>query len=148
MAKRREKFLAVVATTPDDSHLWNLHFIQLYLEENGFYVENLGVCTDPVELAGKVRDLSPELVVISTTNGHGAFSAIETIEMLRQFQVLHHSKVVVGGKLTTDPRRAAAIVEPLREAGYAGVFVGDDALSAFQAFLAAQGLRAPRTEAD
>lgn len=39
---------AILSSTSSDSHMWNLIFIQLVLEEHGYHVTNLGACV-PVE---------------------------------------------------------------------------------------------------
>lgn len=127
--------LALVATTPDDSHIWNLVGVQLKLEERGFIVENLGACTPTELLAQTVRDRRPMLVVISTINGHGALSMGAVMRTLESYQARRLATIVVGGLLTTDPALATAAEADLLALGCAGVFTGNDAWDRFDSFV-------------
>jgi methylaspartate mutase sigma subunit len=135
--------LAVVATTPDDSHAWNLIGIELRLSERGFEVENLGACTPEVLLAETIRDRRPDLVVLSSINGHGALSLHAVLDTLEQYQVKRLAPIVAGGLLTTDPQEADPAAGLLTEAGLDAVFTGPDAWTRFDAYLAGR-LRSTR----
>ena len=135
--------LAVVATTPDDSHVWNLVGVQLELEERGFEVLNLGACTPADLVAEVVRDRRPVLLVISSINGHGAISLGEVVHTLEEYQVKRSTTIVAGGLLTTDPATAGAAERELLDLGLAGVFTGADAWPRFDSFLARLGGVAP-----
>jgi methylaspartate mutase sigma subunit len=128
--------LAIVATTPDDSHGWNLIGVTMRLEERGFAVENLGPCTPSDLLAQRIRDKRPSLVVLSSVNGHGALSLPSVLETLEQYQVRRLAPIVVGGLLTTNPALLPDAAIQLRQAGIAAVFAGDDAWTEFDRFLA------------
>ncbi|MGA8907223.1 MAG: cobalamin-dependent protein [Acidobacteriaceae bacterium] len=132
--------LAVVATTPDDSHLWNLVGVQLKLEERGFEVRNLGACTPTELLAETVRGLRPDLLAISTINGHGAISMAGVMQALEQYQVKRVAPIVVGGLLTTDPATLGHAEAELLQLGCAGVFTGDRAWERFDQFLRRIGI--------
>jgi methylmalonyl-CoA mutase cobalamin-binding subunit len=136
MSRNPASKLAIVATTPDDSHIWNLVGVQLKLEERGFEVRNLGACTPPELIAETVRDLRPDLLVISSINGHGAISMTALMTVLEQYQVKRATTIVAGGLLTTDPALSAKAEAQLTETGCAGVFVGEDAWERFDRFLA------------
>jgi methylaspartate mutase sigma subunit len=122
---------AIVATTPDDSHMWNLVGVQLKLEERGFIVKNLGSCTPPTEIAELVRDLKPDLLVISTINGHGVFSISAILETLQEYQMIRTAKIIVGGLLTTDPELAAKAEAELIAQGVGSVLTGENAWDRF-----------------
>lgn len=90
---------ALLATIPSDAHMWNLVFLQLLLEEHGYEVHNLGQCT-PVELVvAQALLLRPEIVVISTVNGHGHMDGPHVARALRDRVELSGSRIVIGGKM-------------------------------------------------
>ena len=130
--------LVIVATTPDDSHAWNLIGIELHLAERGFEVLNLGPCTPEELLAETIRDQRPDLVVLSSINGHGALSLPAVLETLEHYQVKRTAPIVIGGLLTTDPKDTQAAATALTEVGAAGVFTGPQAWKDFDDFLRGQ----------
>lgn len=140
---RAARPLAIVATTPDDSHGWNLTDLALQLDARGFVVENLGPCTPDDLLAETIRDRRPALVALSSLNGHGALSIPRLLATLERYQVKRLAPIVAGGLLTTDPAAAAGAAEALREAGLAAVFSGPAAWAAFDRFLARRRLGRP-----
>jgi methylaspartate mutase sigma subunit len=130
-----------------DSHTWGLAFLQLWLEERGFRVRNLGACVAPAELAAACAADTPVLVVLTTVNGHGLIEAEEAMEALRASGV--RTPVVIGGKLTISPATRIEARTHLLSLGFSGVFIGHGALDEFDAFLVCQGLlRAPAGSGD
>lgn len=126
---------AVIATVPSDSHMWNLVYIELVLRENGWDVNNLGACT-PVELTVETCLAErPDMLVISTVNGHGHIGGHKLIRLLRKQPELDYLPVVIGGKLGTLGADNAVFVEPLVKAGYSAVFLEAQALDAFGRFI-------------
>jgi methylaspartate mutase sigma subunit len=128
----------VVTSLASDSHTWNLVFLQLLIEECGYEVVNLGPCVPDDVLVSQCSALSPEMIVISSVNGHGYQDGMRVIGQLRSRGPLAATPVVIGGKLGTDGgedrSRAAALVA----AGFDAVFEdGKDPVAAFQSFLAA-----------
>ncbi|WP_370964033.1 cobalamin B12-binding domain-containing protein [Amycolatopsis sp. cg9] len=130
--------VAVVSSTASDAHTWNLVYLQLLLEELGFAVTNLGACV-PDELAvAECRRLDPDLVVLSTVNGHGATDGLRLAPRLRA--ALPGAALVIGGKLGVDGSRGAEAETRLRAAGFDRVF-GDGDLTAFRRYLAGLPVR-------
>ncbi|HWO63536.1 MAG TPA: cobalamin-dependent protein [Umezawaea sp.] len=126
----------VLSSTKSDSHTWNLVYLQLLLEEAGHEVANLGACVPPDLLADECAALRPDLVVLSTVNGHGYQDGPRALAALRERPDLMATPVVIGGKLGTggpEPARADA----LRATGFTDVFDDDTAVPRFRAFLAA-----------
>ncbi|MGG8405591.1 cobalamin B12-binding domain-containing protein [Streptomyces sp. 12297] len=121
--------------TASDSHTWNLVYLQLFLEELGHRVVNLGPCVTDDLLASACHQHAPGLVVISSVNGHGYRDGLSAVRRLRAEPGLGGVPVVIGGKLgvagTQDPERA----EQLREAGCDAVF-DDGAVNALRTFVA------------
>ncbi len=113
---------AVVSGLPSDAHTWNLIFLQLYLEDAGFDVVNLGPCVTPERLVEGCAGHRPAIVVLSSVNGHGYQDGLGTIAVLRATPELADIPVVIGGKLSTSgalgPTRTAA----LESAGYDAVY--------------------------
>lgn len=124
---------AILATIHSDAHSWNLIYFQLLLEEMGFAVENLGVCTPPQLVAQQLRNQRPELVVISTVNGHGYLEGIALGETLRS--VNETSLLVIGGKLSTNGICTKAQEASLLGAGFHKVFHQQTSIDDFRAFL-------------
>lgn len=123
----------VLATIDSDSHLWNLVSLQKLLEELGVSVRNLGPCTPTAEVVAAVLGDDPDLVVVSSVNGHGRYEAPALLEALRGAG--SQVPCVVGGKLTTAESEVPAASRELLAAGYAQVFTGDEALARFRALV-------------
>ena len=128
---------AVVGSTPSDSHTWNLIFLQLLLEEYGIVVRNLGACLPVGTLVDECRQFRPNLVVLSSVNGHGHAEGQEIIRRLRETPVLERSLIVIGGMLTTDPARDAQAVDDLMAQGFDAVYTEPDAVARFRLLVAA-----------
>jgi methylaspartate mutase sigma subunit len=101
--RRRDHGLDVVVTSvSSDARTWNLVYLQLLLEELGHRVTNLGACVTTDLLVQRCADLSPDLVVVSSVNGHGWEDGIRAIEALRADGELPSVPAVIGGKLSID----------------------------------------------
>lgn len=122
---------AVLSTIPSDSHTWNLLFLQLLMEENGWSVTNLGGCVPVATLTEETRGQPPDMIVISTVNGHGAQEGLDVIAALRAEPALAAVPVVLGGKIDVSEDRQRADVDGLRAAGYDEVLIGDQAVPRF-----------------
>lgn len=126
----------VVTSIPSDSHMWNLVFLQLLLEEHGCVVTNLGHCA-PIQLVVETcRDERPDVLIVSTVNGHGHIEGREILEAVRDHAELSQMTAVIGGKLGTLGPGNARFAGPLLEAGYDAVFDEDDPPHALIGFLA------------
>lgn len=125
----------ILSSTRSDSHTWNLIYIQLFLEEHGYRVTNLGACVPLDMLAEKCAAARPALIVISSVNGHGYLDGADVVRHLRGIPSLRETPMVIGGKLgiaSGDPKAAAGLLA----AGFDGVFSdAPEDLAAFGAFL-------------
>ncbi|MFD5425630.1 cobalamin B12-binding domain-containing protein [Streptomyces sp. NPDC127084] len=127
----------VVTTMASDSHTWNLVFLQLLLEELGHRVTNLGACVPDELLVAECRRIEPDLIVLSSVNGHGFHDGRRVIAALRACPELVRTPTVIGGKLgiagsgsgTTNRQRA------LLAAGFDGVFEEGGSVLEFQSFV-------------
>ncbi|TQF02773.1 methylmalonyl-CoA mutase [Kitasatospora acidiphila] len=141
-------FRCLLSTVESDSHIWNLVYLQKVLEENGAAVRNLGSCT-PVDLVlTAVAESRPDLLVVSSVNGHGLHGARVLLTALREAGL--ELPCVVGGKLTTAESDNDRVRRELLAHGYTDVFTGDDAVERFRSFLAfgkAEGFAAWRADA-
>ncbi|RSS28493.1 hypothetical protein EF906_35725 [Streptomyces sp. WAC08241] len=86
-------------------------------------------------------ELRPELVVVSSVNGHGFTDGLRLIRALRAVPELAGTPVVIGGKLVTDGLRNVGMVRRLTAAGYDRVF-DDGELADFRAMAARSPYRA------
>ncbi|MFJ8622678.1 cobalamin B12-binding domain-containing protein [Kitasatospora sp. NPDC093550] len=129
----------VVTTTASDSHTWNLVFLQLLLEEMGHRVTNLGACVPDALLLAECRRIEPDLIVISSVNGHGHQEGLRVAPALRACPELRTTPTVIGGKLgiagADDPDRERTLLA----AGFDAVFEEGTSVEAFREFV--DGLR-------
>jgi len=112
----------LVTTVISDSHTWNLVFLQLALEELGHDVRNLGPCVPPAEVVAECLRCRPDLVVVSTVNGHGLRDGAQLIELIRQRPELADLPVVIGGKLGIAGPAGLQSGARLRAAGFDAVY--------------------------
>uniref|UniRef100_A0AAU3I221 Cobalamin-dependent protein n=1 Tax=Streptomyces sp. NBC_01393 TaxID=2903851 RepID=A0AAU3I221_9ACTN len=130
-----EKRTIIVSSMASDSHTWNLVFLQLLLEELGHSVINLGACVPDDLLVMECLSQRPDLVVLSSVNGHGLQDGLRVIRDLRGHPELAGLPIVIGGKLGiegADARRAPALIS----AGFDAVFEsGASGMALFRSFL-------------
>ncbi|HEX3463387.1 MAG TPA: cobalamin-dependent protein [Candidatus Elarobacter sp.] len=130
----------LLAGLPSDTHTWNLVYLELRYAERGYRVRNLGCCVPAGELLEAAGEARPDVVVLSTVNGHGRVEAVPLALELRRDPRLAGVPIVVGGKLTIDGRLSAEAQQELLAAGFDAVFSGEDALTEFDRFLEARGI--------
>jgi methylaspartate mutase sigma subunit len=124
---------ALLTGTSSDAHTWNLVLLRLLLAEQDFQVVGLGPCPpDDLVLAECLR-AAPDLVVVSSVNGHGHADGARLIRALRAEPALAEVPVVIGGKLGVNGS-AAGRAAGLRAAGYTEVY-DDDGIEDFLRFL-------------
>ncbi|MFI5620500.1 cobalamin B12-binding domain-containing protein [Streptomyces sp. NPDC051567] len=133
---RRRNVNILLTGTASDSHTWNLVYLQLFLEELGHSVSNLGPCVTDELLTGACAADAPDLVVISSVNGHGYRDGLSAVRALRRAGLT--VPVVIGGKLgvagAADPEQRARLLD----AGCDAVFDDGD-VQALRAYLGAPG---------
>jgi methylaspartate mutase sigma subunit len=134
----------IVTSLSSDAHTWNLVYLQLVLEELGCRVHNLGACTPTEKIMAECLATLPDLVVVSSVNGHGAQDGPRLIKAIRSCPDLATMPVVIGGKLDTEGGDSQAAAG-LRMAGFDAVFGDTDRLTQFRALVRAlaAGERAP-----
>ncbi|MEU9232407.1 cobalamin B12-binding domain-containing protein [Streptomyces subrutilus] len=125
----------VVTTMASDSHTWNLVFLQLLLEELGHRVTNLGACVPDELLVAECRRIEPDLIVMSSVNGHGFHDGLRVIAALRACPELGRTPTVIGGKLGIAGSGTPARQQELMTAGFDGVFEEGGSVLDFHAFI-------------
>jgi N-dimethylarginine dimethylaminohydrolase/methylmalonyl-CoA mutase cobalamin-binding subunit len=125
----------VVTTVASDSHNWNLVYLQLVLEELGHRVVNLGPCVPDELLVSECLRIRPDLVVVSSVNGHGFIDAMPLIGRVRACPELATTPVVIGGKLGIDGSSGWDGRDQLMAAGFDAVFEDGSGIAAFQKFI-------------
>ena len=128
---------AVIATVPSDSHMWNLVYIELMLQEHGWEVINLGACTPPDLVVETCVAERPDMLVISSVNGHGHIGGRKVIGAVRSHPELEYLPAVIGGKLGTLGADNSIFAEPLVNAGYSAVFLETEGFEPFERFIEA-----------
>jgi methylaspartate mutase sigma subunit len=128
----------VLSGVASDSHTWNLVYLQLLIEELGYEVVNLGPCVPDELLVDECVRHAPDIVVVSSVNGHGRQDGLRMIGKLRGRAELAAVPVVIGGKLSIDDDRGDALVDELMTAGFDAVFLDGRAAAAdFRRFVGA-----------
>ncbi|MEU5217485.1 cobalamin-dependent protein [Streptomyces sp. NPDC020807] len=125
----------VVTTMASDSHTWNLFFLQLLLEELGHRVTNLGACVPDELLVAECSRNAPDLIVLSSVNGHGFHDGLRVIAALRARPELARTTTVIGGKLGIAGSGAPARRRELLAAGFDGVFEEGRSVGDFRSFV-------------
>ncbi|GHD93245.1 cobalamin B12-binding domain-containing protein [Streptomyces naganishii] len=126
----------VVSSVSSDAHMWNLVFLQLLLEEQGAEVTNLGACVPDELIVEECRRTRPDVLVISTVNGHGHLDGLRLIRRIRSEPDLADLRVVIGGKLGVRGAENIVYAEELALSGFDAVFEADGGIDGFQEFLA------------
>jgi methylaspartate mutase sigma subunit len=121
----------VVTSVSSDSHTWNLVFLQLVLEELGHRVLNLGACVPDELLVTECLRVRPDLIVVSTVNGHGFRDGMRLIGRIRACPELATTPVVIGGKLGIAGPGGRQSRDQLRSAGFDAVFEEGTGMAAF-----------------
>jgi len=139
-AARAEHCLDILVTSvASDSHTWNLIYLQLLLQEQGHRVRNLGSCVPAAMLLTECLRQQPDLVVISSVNGHGHLDGMAAVRTLREQPRLAAMLVVIGGQLGIAGPGGQRRRHELTAAGFDAVFEGAAGLPAFRRYLS--GLR-------
>lgn len=138
MAHARRCLLTTIAS---DSHMWNLVFMELFMQERGFEVLNLGCCVPQDEVAAGIASFRPDVVLVSTVNGHGVAQGRELIEHVGGALDNARPVFVIGGKLSVEDSGLEGAAASLIRAGYDAVFYGDHALNDFELYIQRLSLR-------
>ena len=132
----QDRRLEVIVTgLSSDAHTWNLVYLELLLEELGCQVTNLGGCTPDELIIRECVERRPDLVVISSLNGHGCQDGTRLIGAVRACADLARTPVVIGGKLDTTNGGDGGNAARLLAAGFDGVFEDSGGVTRFRTFV-------------
>ncbi|GAA2490312.1 cobalamin B12-binding domain-containing protein [Streptomyces gobitricini] len=138
---RESKRRVLVSSTSSDSHTWNLVFLQILLEEMGHEVINIGSCVPDDLLIEQARRHRPDVVVLSSVNGHGALDGKRLITRIRALLDLADLPVVIGGKLDIKAGEGGQAGPELMDAGFSAVFEDGQGIDTFRDYLTLTGPR-------
>ncbi|AIR97445.1 cobalamin B12-binding domain-containing protein [Streptomyces glaucescens] len=147
---RTHPLRVTVSSVSSDAHMWNLVHLQLLLEEAGHEVTNLGVCPPDATVLDACRGADrPDLLVLSTVNGHGHLDGLRLVRTLRRDPGLAGLPVVIGGKLGVRGAADDRLGQRLLDAGFTAVFneteePAERLLADFLCFLGTLAATAPR----
>jgi methylaspartate mutase sigma subunit len=130
------RFNVVLTTLSSDAHTWNLVYLQLLLEELGWRVTNLGACPPDDVVVKECVERHPDLVVVSSLNGHGIQDGVRLINALRARPELGDTPVVIGGRLDVTGGADGRTSERLLAAGFDAVFENVAEINQFRSFVA------------
>lgn len=105
----------LIAMTESDAHVVAIRLLQLFLEENGYQVINLGACAplrEVVETAARTR---PLCIVLGTQNGH-ALEDVATLLPLKQEYAVS-CPVLMGGNVSVGAKKSRESLDKLKAAG-------------------------------
>lgn len=126
----------IVSGLASDAHTWNLVFLQLLLEEQGYDVVNLGPCVPDQLLVDECARIEPVLLVLSSVNGHGYQDGLRVISALRAAPRGSGLPVVIGGQLGVSDEDDSSRARAMTAAGFDAVFTsGPSELVEFQRYL-------------
>jgi methylaspartate mutase sigma subunit len=123
----------VVTSVSSDAHTWNLVYLQLVIQELGCRVTNLGACVPDEMVVAECAARRPQLIVVSSVNGHGCQDGIRLIGAIRRCPALLVTPVVIGGKLDVDG--GASPAARLLVAGFDAVYGDDGQMAAFRSLV-------------
>ncbi|GJF29094.1 methylaspartate mutase [Kitasatospora sp. NE20-6] len=126
----------LLTTGSSDAHTWNLVHLQLLLEEHGHSVLNLGPCVPEQLLVDTAQLTRPDLVVLSSVNGHGHLDGLRAARALRADRTTRDIPMVIGGLLGISPEGAEQRTAELLAAGFDQVHPDGTDPSVLLAFLA------------
>jgi methylaspartate mutase sigma subunit len=132
----------VLSGLSSDAHTWNLVYLELLLTELGCQVTNLGACTPDETIVAECVTRRPDLIVISSLNGHGCRDGVRLITAIRGCQALLTTPAVIGGKLDTGGGDEAVAAQ-LLAMGFDAVFGDTTQLTSFRSFVLAVGGNLP-----
>ena len=125
---------AILTTIPSDSHNWNLIYMELLLKEQGYFVKNLGACVPFNLTLESCIQYKPEVIIVSTVNGHGFIEGITLIEKIKEY-LPPTTQIFIGGKLSTDAIMSSIYSTELELAGYTKAYSGNDDIQDFKSRL-------------
>lgn len=125
----------LISSISSDSHTWNLVYMQLLCEELGYEVINIGNCIPMEYLIQKTHYHKPDLLIISTVNGHGHIEAMQIIKEIKKYDMLKNMKAIIGGKLGTMGENNQQYTQKLLDEGFDQVFSGDNAVENFVTYM-------------
>jgi methylmalonyl-CoA mutase cobalamin-binding subunit len=110
----------VLGTIPSDSHTWNLVHLRMVLAEADHEVVNLGCCTPIDVTVAACREHQPDLLVISSVNGHGSMDGADLAHALGD----DVPRAIIGGKLGIGGPIPLVARDRLLAAGFHAVYDG------------------------
>jgi methylaspartate mutase sigma subunit len=124
----------LVTSVASDSHNWNLVYLELALSELGHQVLNLGPCVPEELVVSECLRVTPDLIVVSSVNGHGFIDGMQLIGRIRACQELAATPVVIGGKLGIAGTAGRESRDRLVAAGFDAVFDDGAGMAEFRVF--------------
>ncbi|MDV8022647.1 cobalamin B12-binding domain-containing protein [Rhodococcus sp. IEGM 1330] len=115
----------LIVTTPSDVHSWNLVFLSLVVRDAGMSCRIVGPASQLDEIVVGAEEFAPDVVLVSTINGHGEFEAADVLNALREV-CDPHVPVLIGGILGVSHELRSSRRSALLSMGYTEVFEGAD----------------------
>lgn len=123
----------LLAGPPADAHTWNLIYLELLLQENGFCVTNLGPNVAHALLFETLTQKPHDLVVMSCLNGSVKQEGLALMEE-RSSRTRGGEIFVIGGALQ-EQEDINGTQRALMQAGFLDAFLNESDPSRFVRFL-------------
>lgn len=114
------KDTVLIAMTESDAHVVAIRLLQVFLEENGYQVINLGACVPLTEVVETASKLKPICIVLGAQNGH-ALDDIAPLLPLMQKRAFS-CPVLLGGNVSIGSKKSNDSIEKLKTAGVTEIF--------------------------
>lgn len=115
----------LIITTPSDVHSWNLVFLSLVVRDAGMTCRIVGPAPQLEEIKSGAVEFDPDIILVSTINGHGEFEATDVLLALREVCDAD-IPVLIGGILGVTQESMGRRRSVLLSMGYTEVFEGAD----------------------
>src|SRR5207249_2588915 len=134
----------VVAAPESDCHVVALTLLAHFLEEHGYEVHNLGVCTPSVEVAHAAAELGARAVLVSAQSGHAWKDLADLASRMAALGVGDTTPVFIGGNLSVGAAKdPARIRQAFAAIGITVLDSFEDALRALQGQAGVEARRHP-----
>jgi len=105
----------IIAMTESDAHVVANKLLQLYLEEHGYNIINLGACTPMKQVAQTAAVINPQAIVLGSQNGHALEDISSLLSLKKDFHI--DCPVILGGNLSVGAQKSNDLELKLQQAG-------------------------------
>ncbi|MFT6778541.1 MAG: methylaspartate mutase sigma subunit [Paraglaciecola sp.] len=94
----------IIAMTESDAHVVANKLLQLYLEDHGYNIINLGACTPMKHVVQSAAVINPQAIVLGSQNGHALEDISSLLSLKKDFKI--NCPVILGGNLSVGAQKS------------------------------------------